>query len=100
MDTARQKQSQFLFFYPDCTVGFGLSPKSCLSARGLVCKQHYRRWGLAPRLEDHINDIMIHYFRDLSRHSRIDADRQTVAPLVFRVTLMSVNPNKLHGVDF
>ena len=53
------RSTRFLIFcHPDYTVGSGISPESCLSARGLAQTPHmvllcdYRRWGLAPRPED------------------------------------------------
>jgi len=36
-----------IFFHPDYTVGFGISPNQRICARGL-----YRRWGITPRPEE------------------------------------------------
>ena len=43
-----------IFFHPDYTVGFGITPKSAIINRSRTCRftPHYRRWGITPRPED------------------------------------------------
>ena len=54
MHTNKRVTRIVIFYHPDCTVGFGISPNQRCSARGL-----YRRSGISPCPEDVYETIIM-----------------------------------------